>query len=345
MLSRTLYTRKTKKSEGSRSQSHNADDEDCLVGLAGDLPLNICRSGGYYDGGDPHIRTPVKVASLYLREVLMSSVQVMGESGLGISEKVVLPNQGVYASKRFRNVTVSRKEFGRRVEKLVQVSKGNEYLVQVRGYLYAKRIKFVLCDYYPMGSLADLLDGTRILGHTPLDWNKRLKIILHVARAIAFIHGQCRSQDKNLQLNIHGNIKSSNVLLKMNFSACLSEYGFIQLAEEPSEDFGVWKQQSLKKTNLTEKMSQKNDIHSYGMMVLDILGGPKASTQISCILERKKEIKEGVYVFFECLVEGKGRMQAFQVLELALACVNKSHEARPSIDKILAFLGDNLCIG
>ncbi|KAF9597853.1 hypothetical protein IFM89_021938 [Coptis chinensis] len=89
---------------------------------------------------------------------MLGSVQIMGESGVGISEKVVLLDGTVYAEKRFSKGTVRRKEFGRRVERIVQVSKGSEYLLQVRAYLFAKRIKVILSDYYPMGSLADLLN-------------------------------------------------------------------------------------------------------------------------------------------------------------------------------------------
>ncbi|KAF5190382.1 hypothetical protein FRX31_020031 [Thalictrum thalictroides] len=96
---------------------------------------------------------------LDLREVMMGSVQMLGDSATGISEKVVLLDGMVYASKRFKKLPVSKKKFGWRIERMASVSKGCEYLLQVRDYLYAKRIKIVLCDYYPMGSLADLLNG------------------------------------------------------------------------------------------------------------------------------------------------------------------------------------------
>ncbi|OVA01940.1 Protein kinase domain [Macleaya cordata] len=342
MLSRAFKDKKIRRAkkygEGSSksSLSHNEEDEDCIVGLTGDLPLNFCE----YGGGSAN------TGNLCLREVLKSSVHVLGESGLGITEKVVLRDEVVYTAKRFRKVTISKKEFGRRIERLAYVSGGCKYLVQVRAYLYAKRIKVVLCDYSPMGSLADLLNGARELGHTPLDWDQRLAIIIDVATAITFIHRRFPLNEKNLQINVHGNIKASNVIIKTNFSACLSDYGFVQLAEQVQVP-GVLQQKQPETMEedvdavvpVSEKLSQKNDIYSFGAMVLDMLGGPKAPFQISYILEKKEEIKEGKVEFFEFFVEGNKRKQALQVLDTALACINPP-DARPSIDQILLFLGE-----
>ncbi|KAF9599240.1 hypothetical protein IFM89_036366 [Coptis chinensis] len=132
------------------SQQCTDEDEECIVGLTGELPLNMCDGGSF---NKSRVR-----GVLCLREVMLGSVQMMGESGVGIFEKVVLLDGTVYAAKRFSKVTVRRKEFGRRVERIAQVSKGSEYLLQVRAYLFAKRIKVILSDYYLMGSLADILN-------------------------------------------------------------------------------------------------------------------------------------------------------------------------------------------
>lgn len=77
----------------------------------------------------------------------------------GLTEKVVLSDGRVCALKRFQNVRMMEREFGKRVERLAQVCNNSSYLVPITAYLYSKRIKLVLCDYYPMGSLADLLSG------------------------------------------------------------------------------------------------------------------------------------------------------------------------------------------
>ncbi|CAK7335701.1 unnamed protein product [Dovyalis caffra] len=322
-----------------RSPKHGDDDgksgtsllesEDFVVGFMDDLPLFFCGES---------------VSRLSLREILRASVGVMGESPLGMTEKVVLLGGKVYALKRFRALRVRRREFGKRIERLAQVSKRCEYLVPVTAYLYTKRIKFVVCDYFPMGSLADLLAGGRECGHTALDWNQRLRIALDIAQAIAFIHTQYPPYEKNMLMNVHGNIKSSNVMITINFTAHLSNYGLTQLAEELEEVSGSWQRKpppSPENPN-TNKLSQKGDIFNFGMVLLEMLGAPRGRGIKNGIMERKEEIKKDPIDFFEFFVEGKEREQALLVLDIAFECAAKVPEARPPIEQILRRLGDVL---
>lgn len=123
--------------------------EEFIVGFKEDLPLSLCDH-------DPKGKSSLQIT---LKEALRASVGVLGESPMGMTEKVVLLGGKTCAVKRFRMVMVKRVEFGRRVEKLAEISSQCEFLVPLTAYLYAKRIKLVVCDYYPMGSLADLLSG------------------------------------------------------------------------------------------------------------------------------------------------------------------------------------------
>ncbi|KAK6947908.1 hypothetical protein RJ641_001381 [Dillenia turbinata] len=207
----------------------------------GNKKTDIC-CGGDHDHAHVHDHDEEEARIMFvptLRAVLRSSVCVMGESPLGFTEKVVLLEGKICAVKRFRKLSVKKKEFGRRIEHLADISSRCAYLVSVTAYLYAKRIKFVICDYYPMGFLSLFfwgILGTRKAGHTCLNWNQRLVIIIYIARAIAFIHSQSPSQEKRLQLNVHGNIKSSNVMIKVDFTAELSDYGYTQVAERVEPD-------------------------------------------------------------------------------------------------------------
>lgn len=156
MLSRAFTKPKRSPKHGddvSRSESILHEYEDCIVGFMDDVPLVVCDAvKGYCQG---LCREPT------LREVLRASVGVMGESCLGITEKVVFLGGAECALKRFRAVGVRKGEFGRRLQRVAQISRRCDHLVPVLAYLYSKRIKFVLCVYYPMGSLHDLLSGER----------------------------------------------------------------------------------------------------------------------------------------------------------------------------------------
>lgn len=152
MLSRAL-TAKPKRSlkyEYGFSKSVSIRDmyEDCIVGFMEDLHLVHCGFG-----------KTSETQQLTLTEVLRASMGVIGESRMGMTEKVVLLDGRVCALKRFRKVVVGRSDFGRRIESLAQICEKCKYLVPTSAYLYSKRVKFFLSEFYPMGSLADLLAG------------------------------------------------------------------------------------------------------------------------------------------------------------------------------------------
>uniref|UniRef100_A0A7N0VAU7 Protein kinase domain-containing protein n=1 Tax=Kalanchoe fedtschenkoi TaxID=63787 RepID=A0A7N0VAU7_KALFE len=285
-----------------------------------------------------------------LRDVLRSAVAVLGESCMGMTEKVVLVQGRIYAMKRFKTVGISKGRFGKRVERLAQVGRGSPYLAPVVAYLYSKRVKVVMQEHFPMGSLADLLAEGRE-GCTTLDWPQRLAIIIHVALAISFIHNQHRPRIRSMQMNVHGNIKASNVMIRDDFSACLSDYGFTQLAipdclqqinspnpnyhakmPSPPKDHPTY----VTKCNHTEKASQKKDVYDFGALVLDMLGGPRAPGMVHCIRTNKEGIENGKLEFFEFATNVKERNEALVVLDTALACVDELAAERPSMNRILS---------
>ncbi|KAL6137972.1 hypothetical protein ACLB2K_063260 [Fragaria x ananassa] len=340
MLSRALtVTRKSPKDDVyirdlgcSQSGSSFNDYEDCIVGFMEDLPLVPC------DHDKKCVGCEESLAHLTLRGVLRGSVGVIGESRLAMTEKVVLLGGRVCAVKRFRQLSIKRREFGKRIERLSEVSRKCDFLVPVTAYLFAKRIKFVLSDYRPMGSLADLLAGARDHGHTALVWNQRLAIICDIVKAISYVHKQPPYQ-KNMIMNIHGSVKASNVLVNIDFSACLSDYGFTQLAEQVEIPEGqVMKSPRwlVEKTNYSNELSQRADIYNFGVILLDILAGPKGLSLLRMGVNEKKEaMRGGVLDLVEFGVkDGKEERQVSKLFGIALTCTNANPEVRKTIDEI-----------
>ncbi|KAL0324209.1 UNVERIFIED_CONTAM: putative leucine-rich repeat receptor-like protein kinase [Sesamum calycinum] len=350
MLSRAFTKPKRSPRGGESSLRSTASiseyDEDFIVGFMDDIPLisfdeyndsynsrlgsnKVVVAGSYNQSPNSSEST----RTMTLRQVLRASVGVMGESPLGMTEKVVLLGGKICAVKRFRRVPIKKREFGRRIERVAQVGNQCEFLVPVTAYLYAKRIKFVVCDYYPMGSLADLLSGAREQGHTALEWKHRFKIVHGIAKAIAYIHSQNPPREKHLQLNLHGNIKSSNVMIDIDFTARLCDYGFVQLADHEVEvdDTGQAEPSTPSPERaLVETISQESDMYNFGMVLMDILGWPKVPLGVE-----KADL-------FEFYVEGKERKQAFKILDIALSCTNSLPDARPTIEQILCCLGEHV---
>ena len=145
-------------------------------------------------------------------------------------------------------------------------------------------------------------------------------------------------------MNVHGNIKASNVMINTDFSACLSDYGIAQIAERV-EVLNALQWSSVSPTDgyYTNVLCQKCDIFNFGVIILDILGGPDGTTlfMTNFVNEIRRGVMAGEIEFFEfSMKEAKEKKQAWQVLDIALACTNKQPEARPTIEQILLYLGD-----
>ncbi|KAL2551115.1 putative inactive receptor kinase [Forsythia ovata] len=327
MLSRafTKPRRSPRDGETSLRSASIHEYEDFIFGFMEDIPIiSFHESENNNNNKNNKSCDCTSESQMTLRMVLRASVGVMGESRLGITEKVVLLGGNICALKRFRKVCVRRSEFGRRIEKLAQLGNECEFLVPVNAYLYAKRIKFVLCHYYPMGSLADLLSGAREEGHTALDWKQRLRIIQSIAKAIQFIHSLHPPKDKHLQINVHGNIKATNIMINIDFTAHLSDYGFAQLAEpiEVNDTGQVSPCTPPERRQYDETLSQKSDMYNFGVVLMDILGWPMVPG------EKKNDL-------FEFSLDIKEQKHAMKVLEIARDCTNSVPDERPPIEQII----------
>ncbi|KAK8325048.1 hypothetical protein V6Z11_A11G023000 [Gossypium hirsutum] len=229
--------------------------------------------------------------TLSLKEILRMPVGLMmgnNNNNMGLTEKLVLSDGRVCALKRFQNVRMMEREFGRRVERLA---------ITLR--------KILLFE-----------SGRR--GQTTLNWNQRLRKIICIARAIDFIHAQLSPNDQNnMRMNVRGNIKSSNTIVNTDFTARLSDYGFLQLTDHCTEG-----------SDHQDHVSQKFDIFNFGLVVLEVVTGVSKPGHLMLIRAAKVMIRQSKIMFFEFDARGIDRKQALM--------------DRPAIGQILMNLSDVL---
>ncbi|KAK9093641.1 hypothetical protein Scep_025110 [Stephania cephalantha] len=117
----------------------------------------------------------------------------------------------------------------------------------------------------------------------PLPWNKRMQIAFQLAEAIDYLHSSCP-----LQI-VHGDIKSSNVLLDNNLNCRLCDFGSAKMGFSSSVNHHVDKSSSSSILLLagspgyidphylrTGIASKKNDVYSFGVILLELITGMEA---------------------------------------------------------------------
>lgn len=173
------------------------------------------------------------------------------------------------------------------------------------------------------------------MGRTPLNWETRSAIALGAARGIAYIHSHGPTSS-------HGNIKSSNILLTKTFEARVSDFGLAYLALPTSTPNRVSGYRAPEVTD-ARKISQKADVYSFGIMLLELLTG-KAPTH-SSLTEEGVDLPRWV----QSVVQDEWNTEVFdmellryqsveeemvKLLQLALECTAQYPDKRPSMDVV-----------
>ncbi|GFY80601.1 leucine-rich repeat protein kinase family protein [Actinidia rufa] len=170
---------------------------------------------------------------LELEDLLRASAYVVGKSRSGIVYKVVGRGSGVagvvVAVRRLSecNTTWRLKEFEAEVEAVSRVQHPN--MVRLRAYYYASDEKLLVSDFIGNGSLYTALHGGPAETSPPLSWSARLRIAQGIARGLAHIH-ECSPRK-----HVHGNLKSSKILLDNDLKPYISGFGLTRLVSGTSK--------------------------------------------------------------------------------------------------------------
>ncbi|KAF8098612.1 hypothetical protein N665_0263s0041 [Sinapis alba] len=233
------------------------------------------------------------------------------------------------------------------------------HIVKLLGYFDDSEEKCaLLLEYLPQGNLQEKLNSKHVL-----PWRNRTAIAFQVAQAIEHIHEKCSPQI------VHGDIKSSNILLDKNFNSKLCDFGSAKVGfssmVQPSTTFSSPRSKQVRMIGSpgytdphylrTGIASKKMDMYGFGVVILELVSGKeavsaesgemlvhKASSLINEILDLDADIaEEKVRQFLDPRLSRDSSLDFEEVktmLGVAASCLRSPPSLRPSASQVIRTL-------
>lgn len=276
--------------------------------------------------------------------------------GRGASASVfrgILNDGTSVAVKRIEGEEHGEKEFKSEVAAIASVQHVN--LVHLLGYCCVPGgPRFLVYEFLQNGSLDCWIFPQRARPGQPggcLSWELRYRVAIDVAKALSYLHHDCRSRV------VHLDVKPENILLDENYRALVSDFGLAKLMRKDQSRVVT----TIRGTRgylapewlLEQGISEKSDIYSYGMVLFEMIGGRRNV----CLVERKwqyfpkvvtERLREGklMEVVDKRLVQGGGidEREVRRLVNVALWCIQEKAKNRPSMANVVEMLEGHVSV-
>ncbi|KAG4991978.1 hypothetical protein JHK87_025435 [Glycine soja] len=198
----------------------------------------------------------------------------LGEGGFGAVYKGELLSGVPVAVKILNESKGNGEDFINEVASISRTSHVN--VVTLVGFCLEGRKKALIYEFMPNGSLDKFVYKKGLETTSSLSWDNFWQIAIGIARGLEYLHRGCNTRI------LHFDIKPHNILLDENFCPKISDFGLAKLCprkesiismSDPRGTIGyvapeVWNRNF-------GGVSHKSDVYSYGMMLLEMVGGRK----------------------------------------------------------------------
>ncbi|XP_050206652.1 receptor protein-tyrosine kinase CEPR1 [Mercurialis annua] len=284
------------------------------------------------------------------QEILQGMIEKnrVGQGGSGMVYKIEFSTGEVVAVKRLW----SKRSKESATDDELLPDKGLKAEVETLGSIRHKNIVKLYCyfssfdcsllvyEYMPNGNLRDALDNNWI----HLDWPTRHQIALGVAQGLGYLHHDL------LTPIIHRDIKSTNILLDINYQAKVADFGIAKILQARGKDststlvagtYGYIAPEYA----YSSKATTKCDVYSFGVVLMELISGKKPidesfgeNKNIVNWVSTKLDTKEEVMEILDKRLSGSFRNEMIQLLRIAIRCTSKTPAPRPTMSEVVQLL-------
>ncbi|KAH0681748.1 hypothetical protein KY289_019500 [Solanum tuberosum] len=294
--------------------------------------------------------------SLALRKYSYSEVKKMteyfknklGQGGYGFVYKGKLHNGSLVAVKVLKESKGAGEEFINEVASISRTSHIN--IVSLVGFCFEGQHRALIYDFMPNGSLEKYIYDAKCGTNRQLGWQTLYNISLGIARGLEYLHRGCNTRI------LHFDIKPHNILLDEDFCPKISDFGLAKLCNNKESIVSLLGARGTIGYIAPEivcknigGVSHKSDVYSYGMMVLEMVGGRK---NVDVVVDHTSEIYFPHWIYKQIeqkkelgltgIVVEEDKKLAEKMILVSLWCIQTDPSSRPSINMVIEMLQGEL---
>ncbi|XP_056687376.1 receptor-like kinase TMK4 [Spinacia oleracea] len=264
----------------------------------------------------------------------------LGGGGFGTVYEGSMNDGTKIAVKSLDRVGQGKKEFLAEVQTIGSIHHVN--LVKLVGFCAEKMHRLLVYEHMSKGSLDKWIFN--INSKDALAWVTKRKIILHIAKGLAYLHEDCQKRIAHLD------VKPQNVLLDEEFNARLSDFGLAKLMDK-DQSYVMTQMRGtrgyLAPEWLGRKITEKVDVYSYGVVVIEVVFGRKnldysqseESNLLIHVVKKKAESSQLSDLLDKCGEDVQQHSEEIEkTLKLAISCLHTEPETRPSMSTVVKVL-------
>lgn len=261
--------------------------------------------------------------------------RIVGKGRLGTVYAGLLDKENLVAVKRIHpSLVLSNAGLGFSSVMKWLSSAQHPNIVPITGFSEAAGERIIVSEFVRMVSL-DFYLHQNPSGASLLDWTKRLRIAAGAARGLQYLH------EVVAPTIVHGCVKSSNILIDVNFCARISDYGLNFLAPNKEKrgivgyvDEEYWDQK-------LGGACKESDVYGLGVVLLEVLSGRSCEEGllVKWAVPLIKAMRYGE-VLDPRLVIPSDLKPLVRLAKVALACVGNTRKCRPSIAHVATILNN-----